>query len=371
MNEVFWWRIKFGDDEIQRLIDSVNDEHISQGPVSQQFESEFAQALNVPYAVVTTSGSVALLLSLMAVGVGKDDEVIVPNRTFIATAHAASMIGAKPILVDVRSDLPVMDVSQIRDKITSKTKAIILVHINGRSVDMAAIHQVADEYGLRVIEDACQAIFSKNASGFLGTQSDAGCFSLGMTKLLSTGQGGVVVTHSEKLYEDLKLLRNHGVTDTFSATYGQAGFNFKFTDMQAAIGLAQLNRVSSKVGHVVELYEKYSAGLSELDLPFLKLLPVKISAGEVPVYVEVLCQERESLAQFLTLRGIQTRPFHPDLHESPHLNSTGEFPNSRLYGECGMYLPSGPDQPLENVERVLEALYLYGRQRNGDSADLR
>ena len=204
MPKVSWWRTSLGEEEIQKLRQSVSEEHISQGPVTEEFETRFAEALNVPYAVATTSGSVAILLALMALGIGRDDEVIMPDRTWIATAHAALFLGAKPVLVDVRPDVPTIDVAQIKSKITDRTKAIIPVHINGRGGDMEEIQTLAIEYGLLVVEDACQALFSKNSAGFLGTQSDAGCFSLGVGKLISTGQGGVVVTRSRDTYEKLK-----------------------------------------------------------------------------------------------------------------------------------------------------------------------
>ena len=231
-----WWRTVFGVEEVGAVKKAFSMEYISQGPVTEQFEAKFAEAMDVPYAVATTSGSVALLMALMAMGIKRGDEVIVPNRTFIATAHAPLLLGARVVLVDVLRDVPVMDVALIKKKITSRTKAIMPVHLCGRAVNMSEIHLLAKAYGLSVIEDACQAMFSKNKTGFLGTQSDAGCFSLGVTKLLSTGQGGIIVTRNRRTYEELKLVRNHGVPGTFDATYPRLGFNFKFTDIQAAIG---------------------------------------------------------------------------------------------------------------------------------------
>lgn len=360
MEKISWWRTSFGDEELAGLAGALSNEHVSQGPVTDQFEKEFARALGVPYAVATTSGSVALLMALMALGIGRDDEVIVPNRTFIATAHAALLLGAKVVLVDVEPEAPNIDVARVRAAITSRTRAIMPVHLNGRASDMGEINRIAAEYGLRVVEDACQALFSKNSAGFLGTQSDAGCFSLGVTKLISSGQGGMIVTKNPETYERLKLVRNHGVPDTFAGTYSQVGFNFKFTDLLASIGLVQLGRASSRVERVKAVYQRYAAGLARLELPFLQLIPVDVPGGEVPLYVEALCPRREHLMDFLTSRGIQTRPFHPDLHLSPYLNNRGKFPNSKRFGKQGIFLPCGPDQPLENVDRVLDALDNYG-----------
>lgn len=359
MHNISWWRTSFGEEEIQKLRESVSQERISQGAITEQFEAKIAEALNVPYTVVTTSGSVALLMALMALGIGPDDEVIVPNRTWIATAHAALLLGAKVVLMDVRPDIPTMDVSQIRKKITPRTKAIMPVHLNGRAVEMQEIHRIAEEYGLYVIEDACQALFSKNSVGFLGTQSNAGCFSLGVTKLISTGQGGVVVTRNKETYEKLKLVRNHGVIDNFTDTWNQLGFNFKFTDLLASFGLVQLSRAPSRVAHVKEVYAKYAPAVAEL--PFLKLIPVNVSSGELPLYVEVLCREREQLITFLRSQDIQIRPLPPNLHISTYIDNDGYFPQSKIFAEQGFYLPCGPEQPLENVDRVIEVLAAFGR----------
>lgn len=365
MFQIPWWRTSFGDEEVEKLRESVADEHINHGPVTAQFEARFAEALNVPYALATTSGSVALLLSLMAMGIGRDDEVIVPNRTWIACAHAALLIGAKVKLVDVLPDLTAIDVSQIRQAITPRTKAIMPVHLNGRPVDMVEIQAIADEYGLFVVEDACQSLFSRNSAGYLGTQSHVGCFSLGMTKLISTGQGGVVVTRSEETYETLKLVRNHGVVDSFSpGSWKLMGFNFRYTDLQASFGLVQLSRASGRIQRLNEVYARYSSAIDEFEMSFLKLIPVKTEHHEVPLYVEAVSDERDQLVEFLTTHGIQVRIFMPSLHTSEYLENPGEFPRSEVFSRKGLFLPCGPDQPLKNVDRVIEVLRLYGERRN-------
>lgn len=362
MGEVSWWRTSFGEEEAQNIYKAMAAEHISQGPVTEQFEAEFAEALDVPYAVATTSGSVALLMSLIALGIKPGDEIIVPNRTFIATAHAAMLLGAKVALVDVLPHIPTMDVSNIEQMVTPRTKAVLPVHLNGRAVEMEELHAVCEKHGLWVIEDACQALFSKNSCGYLGTQSDAGCFSLGVTKLISTGQGGMVVTRSRETYDRLKLVRNHGVLDTYQATYSQIGLNFKFTDLLASIGLAQLSRVPKRLDHVNVVYEKYVSAIANFEFPWVKNIPVKVSDGEVPLWTEVLCNDRGKLVEFLASKGIQTRHFLPDLDVSPHLGNIGDFPNSRPFSARGLVLPCGPEQPLQNIDRVIDALWDYGRR---------
>jgi len=363
MNRISWWWTDFGEEDIQKVVSSLASGHISQGPVTAEFETKIAQALNVPYVVATTSGSMALLMALMALDIKRDDEVIVPNRTWIATAHAPILLGANVVLVDVLPDIPIMDVSQIRQKITSRTKAIIPVSLNGRTVAMEQVWNIADQYGLTVIEDAAQALFSKRGGKFIGTESDAGCFSLSVAKLLPTGQGGFVVTRKREVYEQLKRIRTHGVDDVINCTFHQMGFNFRFTDLQASVGLAQLNRVEERIRRLKEIYIAYEKGLQAF--PFLKLIPVNISEGEIPIYIEVLCQEREKIVSFLAKEQIQARPLYPNLETAGHLGVSGEFPNAEIFGTQGLVLPCGPAQSLENINRVIDRLKVYGEEFAG------
>lgn len=357
MTQVSWWRTSFGDAELRNLTEAYYNEHISLGPVTARFEEQFAGSLGISYAVATTSGSTAILMALMALGIKRGDEVIVPNRTWIATAHAVAMLGAKVTLVDVAPDVPIIDVTRIEEKITPRTKAIIPVHLGGRAVPMKAISDLAAKYGLRVIEDAAQALYSQNADGYLGTQSDAGCFSLSVAKLISTGQGGVVVTKSEETYERLKRIRTHGVSDVIDVTYSEVGFNFRITDLQSAIGLGQLQRGPERIGKLKRVYEKYQRGLAKV--PFLRLIPVDIEAGEIPLYVEVMCPHRATLISYLAERGIQTRPFYPNLNYASYFEDHGQYPHAATFGSKGLFLPCGPDQPAENIDRVLQSLESY------------
>jgi len=354
-NHISWWRTNFSEEDIEKVSESIRNENISMGKVTEEFEAQLADALNVPYAVATTSGSMALLMALMSLDIKTRDEVIVPNRTWIATAHAPMMLGAKPVLVDVLPDRPVMDTSLIREKITPKTKAIIPVQLNGRAVEMEEVWEIAGEYGLSVVEDSAQGLFSKYHGKCMGTQSDAGCFSLSVAKLIPTGQGGFIVTQRKDIYEKMRLIRTHGVDDVNSGTpFLRMGFNFRYTDLQASIGLVRLNKVVKRINNLKEIYEMYREGLQGIG--HLKLIPVYVEEGEIPLYIEALAEKREKLAEYLSSQNIQTRPMYPDLDTAPHLKCSDEFPNTRKFGKQGLVLPCGPDQPFENIERVIEIL---------------
>jgi perosamine synthetase len=350
-----WWRTEFKGGEAEAVVRAINGEHISQGPIVAEFERQVAAYLGVPYVVATTSGSMALLLSVWASGIGPGDEVIVPNRTWIATAHAPHMLGATVKFVDVEKNRPIIDVDTIEAAITSRTRAIIPVHMCGRSADMRAINQIARRHNLAVIEDAAQALGSRNCDGFLGTQSDMGCFSLSVAKIIATGQGGFIATSNEENYKKLVSMRTQGVGDIVNAGWDRPGFNFRFTDILAAIGLEQLKILQQRIDKVKAIYNTYVEGLSGLS--YIKIIPVDLAAGEVPVYIEVLCEKRELLIGFLAEKGIQCRPFYPDLHQARYFNQTdGDFPHAKPFGQWGVYLPAGPEQPLGNVEKVIHAI---------------
>ena len=348
-----------GENEIATVSETMAAKLFSMGAVTAKMEAEISKQLDVPYVLCTTSGSMALMMGLMAAGVSPGDEVIVPTRTFIATAHAASLLGAGVVLVDSRSDSPNMDVAETAKKITPRTKAIMPVHLNGRVCDMAAVRALAEEHGLAVIEDACQGMFSRGPGGFQGTLGDCGCFSFGMVKLVSTGQGGAIVTSDRGLYKKLAAIRNHGVADVVSHTYLTTGHNFKFNDIQASIGLWQVRRGPEKASHVNAIYKRYSERLEGLS--FIELVPVDVDNGEVALWTEVVSEERDDLMAFLAEEGIQTRKFIPCVHTAPHFASGEAFPNSERFNRTGFNLPSGPALPLEYVDRTIEALVEYSQ----------
>ena len=356
-SEVPFWMTDIGENEIATVVETMAARSFSMGAVTAKMEAEIAKQLDVPYVLCTTSGSMALMMGLMAAGVGPGDEVIVPTRTFIATAHAASLLGARVVLVDSRSDSPNMDVAEAEKKITPRSKAIMPVHLNGRVCDMSAIRVLAEKHGLAVIEDACQGIFSRGPDGYQGTLGDCGCFSFGMVKLVSTGQGGAIVTRDKAMYEKLAAMRNHGVADVVSHTYLTTGHNFKFNDLLASIGLWQVRRGPEKVAHVNAVYKRYREGFEGLS--FIELVPVGVECGEAALWTEAVSDERDNLMAFLAGEGIQTRKFIPCVHTAPHFDSGERFPNSERYSRTGFNLPCGPDMPLDYVDRTIEVLKKY------------
>lgn len=359
--QIPWWMNAMGERESSGAYEAIAAANVTMGPIVPQLENAIATQLDIPFALATPSGSAALVLSLMGLGVGPGDEVIVPNRTFIATANAVLLLGARVVLADVRSDLPLLDVDALASKITPRTKAIIAVHLNGRSVAMEPLNDIAKQRGIHLIEDACQAMFSQNTAGYLGTQSLVGCYSLGITKLISSGYGGVAVTRDSELYDRMRLLRNQGLEDTLTCEYQHPGFNFKYSDILAAIALVQLSKKEEKIRRITAIYNRYVEALEHVES--IRILPVKLSSGELPLYVQVMTARRSELMQFLQLVGIQTRKAPPDLSAAQYLCSEASTRPTR-FAEEALILPCGPDQPAENVEYVIEALYRFGGTRS-------
>ena len=350
-----WWRTDLGDAEILGLTAAIRGRHINRGPLCEELERRLAEMLGVPHVVVTTSGSVALLMSLLACGVEPGDEVIMPAGAFIAGAHAALLIGAKIRLVDVCAGRPLIDADLIEPAITGRTKVILPVHLNGTACDTVAIREVAGRHGVKVIEDAAQAFTSRGPDGTLGTLADAGAFSMGITKLITTGEGGFIATADEEIDAKLRKLRNHGALVLADNVFDEFGLNFRFNDMLAAVALAQLDKLSEKTEALKRIRAFYCERLA--GLAYIRLIDVRVDEGEVPLWTEAVCAERDKVVALLRDRGIGAKPFHPCLAESPHLDATGDFPNAVHFAEHGLFLPSGPDQPQENLTRTADALH--------------
>lgn len=354
MEKIPWWYTEIGEAEKANVLAAFNGKHFSLGPVTSELESKIAQTLGAKYVVVVPSGTSALTAALMAAGVGPGDEVIVPDLTWIATANAAAILGAKVVLVDCQKDLPLMDPDAVRKKISSRTKVIIPVHLNGRSCDLEQLRNIADQSGALLIEDACKAFASNTPRGYLGTVGDLGCFSLGMIAPVSAGYGGAVATGNPEYYEKLLRIRNQGVPLKGEEQYSLLGFNFKYSDILASIGLAQLARLDEKLKHIRTIYDHYKSAISIN--PYVQLIPVNVAVGEIPLCAEVRSKYREEIISYLARQGVETLRFHRPLHEAAYLGVTGDFPCATSFAQEGFILPCGPSQPLENVRRCIELL---------------
>ena len=351
---ISWWEPVFQDNEKDLLSSVIDSGFVNDGPMTERLEQQFAALNGVPYAVATTSGTVALFMALAACGVKRDDEVIVPDLTFIATANAVSLCGAKPILVDVDPTSRCISVDAFERAITARTRAVIPVHVSGRAADVARVTEIARKRGLFVIEDAAEALGSRTAQGALGSFGDAGCFSLTANKTITSGQGGIIITKSDDINRRLRALKDQGrpVRGTGgNDRHSSLGYNFKYTDIQAALALGQLRSLEWRTKHLRRAYTIYSSRLAECRK--LTLGPFDIAGGECPQWVDLFSVERDELHDFLLERGVETRKFWFPLHtQAPYKGDSRPFPVASRSSAEGLWLPCAFNMSASDFEHV-------------------
>ena len=333
-----WWDVNMGKEAESAVYNAVAGRNISQGKISEEVEYELATILKKKHSITTSSGSTALILSLIAAGAKPYDTVICPAYTWIATAHAAHLIGCKVEVVDILADKPIMDVNQIPDADKNK-KIIIPVHMNGHAVDIMKIK----EKGYFVIEDAAQALGSKDKYNFhLGGLGDTGCFSFSTAKIIGSGQGGIVVTDLDDIAQELRRSRTHGVLDVFAPEYWEtSGNNFRYNDVLASILLTQIPKLESRLNHAQSIQSQYVYALK--DISNIKIIQHS-STNEIGPYIEARVPKnyRNSLIKYLNGIEIGARPAFPPINTAKYLHINAQTPNALAWSQEVLYLPSGP-----------------------------
>ena len=365
--KIDFWVPQFGPEEKVRVADVIDSGFLNDGDVTTQFEREVAELLGCKHVVATTNGTSAIFLALAGVGIQAGDEVLVPDVTFIATANAVSLTGAKPVLVDVDPQNLTVNPAAAERAITPRTKAIVPVHVSGRAADIAAISEIAKRYGLLVIEDAAEAFLSKHRGKCLGTFGSAGCFSLSPNKTITTGQGGLIATDDDRLHVRLRELKDQGRPARGTGgddTHNSVGYNFKFTNLQAAIGLAQLRDLPRRADRMRKIYQGYRDGLR--GVAGIAVIPFHIEEGELPQWTDVLADQRDALYDYLASHGIRGRRFWHPLHtQAPYRRPSQEFPNSTRKIPHAMWLPSAFVLSDEEVAAVCAEIRSFVRLQAG------
>ena len=323
----------------------------SVGSYIQKFEKSTAAYLNARYAITTTSGTAALHLALAALDVGPNDEVILPAHTMFACAAAIMYTGATPVLVDVERDTWNMQVAQVEKKITKHTRVIMPVHIYGHSVDMDPLRALAKKYHIAIVEDAAEAHGATYKGKKVGTIGDINCFSFYANKIVTTGEGGMVVTNSKKLADRARMLKDMAHSPTRRFLHEELGFNYRMTNLQAALGLAQLEEIDSfikKKRWMANLYTELLSTVPGITTPVERPWAKSVYWMYAILIEDAFGMNRDTLAAKLKARGIDTRTFFISLHRQPALTKRGLFraevhnyPVTDEISERGMYLPSG------------------------------
>lgn len=341
----------------------------SEGPFIRAFEEKFAAITQRRYAVAVCNGTAALEIAVEALGITKGDEVILPTFTIISCVSAIIKAGATPVLVDAEWQTWNMDVSQIESKITPKTKAIMVVHIYGLSVDMDPVLELAKKYNLKIIEDAAEAHGQTYKGKPCGSFGDVSVFSFYPNKLITTGEGGMLVTNNQQLFERFKSLRNLCFVPDNRFVHEELGWNMRMTNLQAAIGLAQLERWEEHLTRKKEIGKKYTELLNDQVGLILPLQKTDYSENVYWVYAVLLKSSSlsaKAVMKQLAEKGIGTRPFFYPIHLQPVLIKKGLFlnesyPNAEKMYQKGFYLPSGlalTDNQLRTVVDVLKSISL-------------
>jgi perosamine synthetase len=362
MKKILWWDPIINKKEYKLVNDVLRSNFPNEGKLTKKFEKQVSDLLNIKYVIAVTNATSAMFLSLKALGIGHGDEVIVPDLTFIATANAVEMTGAKAVLTDINPETLTIDINQTKKVITKRTKAIIPVHVSGRASDMDQIIKLAKKYKLYVVEDAAEAFMSKHKGKYLGTYGVTGCFSLSPAKTITTGQGGLIVTNDTNIYKRLVELKDQGrpVRGTGGDDiHYSLGFNFKFTDLQAAVGLGQLTQLKIRMKRLKRnhlLYKKYLTAVKEVNL-----LKFDIRNGELPQWCDGIFKNRDGLVDYLKKQNIDSRKFWLPVHTQAYYKKSNDlFPNSTSMSLKALWLPSAytlTDQDIIKVCTFIKKFY--------------
>ena len=332
------------------------DVFITEFGETQVLEKMIEEFTGIRNIIMTVNGTIALSLAGLSIGIGPGDEVIVPNFTMIASANAFKMIGATIRLVDVEPKSLYLDSLLLPNFISKKTKAIVLVNANGRypNYDLHMIREIAENYNISIIEDAAQAIgcYYSNAA-HIGSFGDISTLSFSAPKLISMGQGGAVMTNDNALAQKIRKIKDFGRSSGGNDIHEVIGYNFKITDMQAVVGQTQMLKLPSRIIRKKEIYELYSKKLSNVTEVHLIYNDIKYTS---PWFIELLVKNRQGLMEYLRSKGIGSRKMYPPINEQVSYRINGNFPNSKLIGETGLWLPSFSSLTNQDVIYICDCI---------------
>lgn len=335
INQIEPW---YGREEKKAVLDYLNSGGwLMEFKKTEEFEKMICHQTGAKYCSVLPNGTISLVLALMVLGIKKGDEVIVPDFTMIATPNAVMMTGAKPILVDVDESL-CLDVGLVEKFITPKTKAVLHVSLNGRTGRLDELKQLCRRKKIHLIEDAAQSIGSFYKNKHLGRHGLIGSFSFSVPKIITTGQGGALITDSRPLYEKIEKLKDFGRIKVGVDQHDTIGWNFKFTDLQAVFGIEQIKKLSQRVKlkkSIYLLYKKYLAKVREV-----KFIATNLNDTS-PWFMDVFVPDPLALQKYLKAKNIGSRIFYPAIHTQPIYRWVKDvFPVASYAGQHGLWLPS-------------------------------
>ncbi len=351
---------------IAAVVEVLKSGDLVQGKYVKEFEQKLMEYLDIENAVVVSSGTAALHLSLIALGIGQGDEVVVPAFTFPATANVVELVGAKPVFVDINLDDYCIDTKKIEEVITERTKAIMPVHEFGQAAKMDDIAQIAHKHNLRVVEDAACALGAEFNHQKVGTFGDFGCFSFHPRKAITTGEGGVVVTNSDRLAQKIRSGRNHGISSLNSGlAFNNVGLNYRMTDFQAVLGLYQLEKIEQFNRKRMKLARDYDENLA--DVGWLKAPATFGNRKAIYQTYHLLVDEkidRSDLIDYLKQNSIEANLGAQALNWLPYYRrkysfKDVDFANADTAFKQGLALPIGEHLEIDDFLWIVKRLKEY------------
>lgn len=344
-----------GELEKSKLLECVDSTYVSTvGPFVPEFEKCFARYLGAPAAVAVQSGTAAIHIALAELGIGEGDEVIVPALSFVASVNPVLYTGATPVLVDVNPDTWTIDPEKVREALTPRTKALIPVHLYGNLCDMDALLEICEERGIAIVEDATEALGGTWRGKPAGTMGEFGCFSFNGNKLITTGGGGMVTTRSPERAARIKFLVNQARDASKGYFHPELGYNYRMTNLEAALGLAQMERISGFLYKKKEYYRIYRSILEDFhEVVFQKCLPGGESAWWFPS-LTIKGIPVPDFQEALLVRGVPTRRIFSPLQSFPYLHHFAPFPcpNALRIYEQGLNLPASTLNDVDSTRKA-------------------
>ena len=361
MSFIMQMRPFFGSEEKSAISQYMDEDgFITEYKRTEKFEKMISDYTGAKHCIVVNNGTVSLTVAALASGIKAGDEVIVPNYTMVASPNSLKLIGAVPVFVDVEADTLCLDIELVKKSITPKTKAIMLVSANGRypACGIELFESLAKDNGLTLLEDAAQGLGSYYPDGrHIGRSGLIGSFSFSAPKIISTGQGGALITDDDFIASKIRLLKDFGRTSGGSDIHDSVGFNFKFTELQACIGIEQMKKLESRVIRKKEIYTIYAEGLTNIS--GIKLFHNN-NDTTAPWFYDVLAKNRAKLIDYLKKNQIGSRVMYPPLNKQKAYNLSGSYPVSDLIGEEGLWLPSMvqlTDSQINYICSVIKSFY--------------
>jgi perosamine synthetase len=355
----------FGVEETNALTDYMEGGGwVTEFKQTEEFERLIAEYTGSKFCHVVNNGTISLTLAALACGIEAGDEVIVPNYTMVATPNSIKLFGAVPIFIDVEPNTLCLDFELVEKAINSKTKAIMLVNANGRypSYQINQLEKLCSEHNIILIEDSAQALGSFYPDGrHMGTVGSVGSFSFSAPKVISTGQGGALITNDEKISKKISQLKDFGRSGGGNDIHEVMGYNFKFTDIQAVVGIEQMKKLQFRVDRKKQILKLYKDKLGSVDeVKFFKQDLTKTT----PWFIDSMVKERDSLMGYLKNNNIGTRVMYPPINKQLAYNEKGNHEISNLIGQKGLWLPSASQLSEKEIGYICNKIKYYYSRRN-------